>query len=557
MAFCTECGSKLPDDAIFCPNCGASMTAPCKNESSASEEVKTVDYSAPISDDSQNEAQSDATSFQTCGEYNGPTQENASVPVQETYVSPVQRNYASPFQGGYAPQPQAPYNPQNAYGYAPYHGGGVGVNTMPPKKKLSGGVIALIVIGAVILLACAICFIGYLFSQAQGPYVGYWESVLVDTGDGASEDFYGTSIVGAIDIQINSDGSAYLASAYDTEIEDATWEENDGAIVMSTSDEIYHFELDDGQLILSKNRETFYFEKADGDINHPTVPHGFFAGADNSTASNGVAGSGNVDNGDSYLSVIGSEEFTDVDGDTAIRVYYEYTNNFEDGYSQSAYNALIYDASQDGNQLQETYAANESSVENNSTYYIRQGLTIQCFVEFKYNPNGGSVDFNVYGNNDGESGGVVSSSYVPGSLPGAPAPYVITPVSDPRWTTTLEAEGALDSFYVAVKDAELVADANGNQAIRVYYEFTNNSDYSTSIGDELYIFTYQDGISLDYTNAASESETDTNYYTKVEPGSTITISCLFGLRNQTSSVEAEVEAHSDYSAVGQTYKITD
>ena len=554
MAFCTECGSKLPDDAVFCPNCGASMTASGKNDSSAFEEVKAVEYSAPVSVTFQNEAASDTTSFQTSGVFNEPPQGNVSIPSQGTYAPPVQNNYIPPFQGGYAPQPQTPYNPQNAYGYQP-QGGGVGVNTMPPKKKLSGGMIALIVIGSVILLAFAIYFAGYLYGQSQARAIlGYWESVSVDTGDGITDDYYGTSIVGALCVQINSDSSVYLASSTNEEIVDGTWKENDKGITITTSDDTYDFLLKNKQLILQKDGETFYFEKADGDINNPTIPRGYDS-EDGSELSSGIAGSGYVDNGDSYISVIGAEDITDVDGDDAIRVYYEYTNNYEGDYSSSAYNALGYDVSQDGNQLQETYAAYESSVVNNASYYIRQGLTIQCFVEFKYNRNGGSVDINIYGYSEGEGGGMVTATYTPGSLPGAPAPYVITPVSDPQWTMNLPAEGELDSFYVAVNDAELITDANGDQAIRVYYEFTNNSDHNTSIGDELYLFTYQDGISLDYTNAAQDSETDMNYYTEIAPGSKITVTCIFVLRNQTSPVEAEVEAYSAYAAVGQTYDI--
>lgn len=551
MAFCTECGSKLPDDAVFCPNCGASMTASGKNDSSASEEVNAVDFSAPVSGTFQNDTTSDTTSFQTSGVYNQPPQVNVSVPLQGTYVPPVQNNYVPPIQGGFAPQPQPPYNPQNAYGYQPQGG----AFAPPAKKKLSGGMIALISIGAVILLSLVIYFAGYLYGQSQARAIlGYWESVSVDTGDGITEDYYGTSIVGALCIQINSDNSVYLASSTNEEIVEGNWEENDKGITITTSDDTYDFVLKNKQLILHKDGETFFFEKANGDINNPTTTRGYDSGYD-SELSTGVAGSGYVDNGDSYISIIGAEDITDVDGDDAIRVYYEYTNNYEGDYSSSAYNALGYDVAQDGNQLQETYAAYESSVANNASYYIRQGLTIQCFVEFKYNRNGGSVDINIYGYSEGEDGGMVTATYSPGSLPGAPTPYVITPVSDPQWTTALPAEGNLDNFYVAVNDAELITDANGNQAIRIYYEFTNNSDYNTSIGDELYILTYQDGISLDYTNAAQDSETDMNYYTEIAPGSSITVTCIFVLRNQTSPVEAEVEAYSDYAAVGQTYDI--
>jgi|GEM_PF-1318769 len=569
MAFCTECGSKLPDDAVFCPNCGASMTASTKNERSSSsefpsEEIKAVDYSDTVI----GEVKPEPAAFATGGVYVAPTQGSYSPPVQSTYVPPVQNAYVPPvqgdfvppppYQGGYAAQPQNQYNQPNAYGFAPYQGG-VGVGAIPPKKNKTGMIVG-ICVGAVLLILLAIFLIGYFSGKAQGPYVGYWETTAVDTGTGdISEDYYGTSIVGAIDMQINSDGSAYLGSAYDTEIKDGEWEETDDGFVITTDTSSHNFEYKNDQLIMEKDGEYYYFEKADGDINNPTIPHGSLAGtdttSDGSTTSGNVTGSGYIGDSTFYISVIGSEDFTDIDGEPAIRIYYEFTNYDENTYSMSASDAVGYTATQDGSQLTETYTADDSSIAGNANYRIRQGLTMQCCTEFKYNPNGGSVDFNIYDSYYGESSGVVTASYVPGSLPGAPAAYVITPILNPQWSISLPTEGTLDSYYVSITDSEWVTDENGYQAIRIYYEFTNNSSNNICMNDALWVDSYQDGISLDYAYAPEESQSDADFYTEIAPGATIQTSCVFLIRNMTSPLESEVEADNEFAAVGQMFNV--
>ena len=564
MAFCTECGFKLPDDAVFCPNCGASMTASAKKAAAPSEAVpeqpSELNYSAPESANLQGEPKEDSPQFQTSGVYVAAApQMNPVPPATGTYAPPPAGSYTPappppPYQGGYAPLPQNQYQQPNAYGYAPYQGG-AGVNTMPPKKS-KGGLIAIIAVSAVVVIAVALILIFKPFGGS--PFVGYWESVAADTGDGViSEDYYGISIVGAIGIQINSDGSAYLANAYDTAVEEATWEKSDDGIVIITDDNESYMEKDGEQLVLSKDGEFVYFEKVDGDINHPTIPHGSLSGAegldveDTDSADTGIAGSGYIANSEFYISVTGAEDIIDVDGDPAIRIYYDFTNNYVDHYSLSAYDCVGYYATQDGSDLYETYY--DSTTVNNCMYNIRPGVTIQCWAEFKCDPYGGNIDFAIYGYDEGESAGVVYATYDPNNLPGAPMPYVVVPVMDPQWTSQLAYAGDLDDIYVEVQDAETVTDSNGYAAIRVYYQFTNNASYDTSFYNETYTFAYQDGISLETTYETVDSDTDVDYYTTISPGQTITVSCVYKLHNQTSPIEAEVESYSGYSAVGTTY----
>lgn len=588
MAFCTECGSKLPEDAVFCPNCGSSTKSAPASVINAPEELNTVpvapDNIMTADDAAVGEAGLEQGLSQASGVYTEPAPVTASASVYGTYTSPIQTTYAAPEQapyppyqgsytppqqnsyaapeqaayspyqgqGGYTPPQPNPYPAQNAYGYPPYPGAPAG---NPTARKSGNGKVAAIVISAVaVLLVIAALLIFKPFGRS--PYVGYWESVLVDVGDGVlSQDYYGTSVVGALGMQLNSDNSAYLASSADSDIIDATWEKTGDGITVTTDDEAFYFAYGDKRLSLSQDGEIYYFEKIKGhDINNPTIPYGSLAGNEVPLPGSSVAGSGTVGNGSFYIAVIGAEDFIDVDGDPAIRIYYDFTNNSVDGYSLSAWECLSYYAMQEGSYLTETYSSDEG-VASNASYRVRPGVTMQCCAEFKYDPYGGSVDFSIYGYYEDESGGTVAASYIPGNLPGAPAPYVIVPMTSPQWTLNIPAEASLDGFYVEVLDAELIDDYNGDPAIRVYYNFTNNSSYSTSLCSELYVYAYQDGVSLDFTYAPEDSETDMNYYNDIAPGTTITASCIFILRNETSPVEAEVEAYSDYTAVGQTYNI--
>ncbi|NLV86427.1 MAG: DUF5067 domain-containing protein, partial [Clostridiales bacterium] len=127
---------------------------------------------------------------------------------------------------------------------------------------------------------------------------------------------------------------------------------------------------------------------------------------------------------------------------------------------------------------------------------------------------------------------------------------------DPVWALSISSEGLLDGmYYVSVLNAELLDDADGNPAIRVYYDFKNNSEDTISFHSALYIRSYQDGISLSQSYLTNASETDENIYAEIASGETIRASAVFKLRNETSAVEANVEAYTSYAAVGQTYNI--
>ena len=494
MSFCSECGRQLPDTAIFCPNCGHRCA------------------STPYD------------SF-----YEEP-QDNSDLNIGCSASADTSTNFAQ-------------HSPQYGLNSSIYK------QTLEPPQKSDGSKAVVIVVSTffALIIIAAVLFIS--FSRGESPYIGYWVSHEVSYGgEWYSSEMYGKQIAGMFAVQIEEDGVISLSSDFIDNISTGTWEENKSGIVASFKDKDAYFVYDKSDKTLSLDYGDgvyIVFYRTEGSISDADI-------SDNPAVStNTISGSGTV--GSSYISVIGAEEFYDVDNNAALRVYYEFTNNSE--HEASANSSIECTAKQDGSSLSATYAWDDTDVFGNDKLYIRPGVTIQCCCEFKYDPKGGSIDFAVAPASDDKSGGSVTATYLPGELPGAPAPYVAETIDDPQWTYALPSEASIDDYYITVLQAELTTDYYSSPAIRIYYEFTNNSQSDCSLNDALFTIAYQDGIELKYTSELVGLLSDENYFTPISPGQTVSVSCVFILRNNSSPVEAEVESYSSYNAVGQTYKI--
>jgi len=521
MAFCTECGKELSDSASFCPNCGHKRFTPNAQDGTKASEQET---------------------------YAGPAQSTAedSAPVYGV-------------NGVYSTTP-----PSGDMGYKPYG----------QVEKQSSSKAAVIVIGIVVVLL-ALAVVLFINISKGKDFEGYWESDEVDTGAGFKDEFSGRDVEGMFGLQLNEDGTYKLLSAFDSDIKSGTWEESGGGIRLRGGGDSLKLSYKGGKLFLEQNGYTFSLERSDRSIDDPTLLAGIYVGNDEmendkdepvqpseppaspdapkNTPS--VSGGGTVSNGEFYISIVGAEEFEDLDEQPAIRIYYEYTNNFD--FSESPFNTLDWEATQDGKELDYAFCWENVEASDNEYVNVRPGYTLQCCKQYKYNPDGGTVDITFYGYSSGKSGGTVKASYVPGQLPGAPSPLKYEPITDPQWTKELDSEGYLDEgkCYVEVTDAELIEDSYGFDAIRVYYSFTNYGDEAASFYEATYPVAYQDGIGLVQSYAEISSDTDDRTTESVLPGKKAQVSCVFRLRNGSSAVEAEVEGVEYYYAVGQTYQI--
>ena len=236
------------------------------------------------------------------------------------------------------------------------------------------------------------------------------------------------------------------------------------------------------------------------------------------------------------VAILGAEAVTDTDDEPAIRVYYSFTNNSDELASASW--ALYNDAYERGYELDTTYVWSEDNVEEYGNYGrdIYPGVTILCERIYSCNPDDDIITFSLHNYDESD---VVSYDFSYSDLPGRPEPIELTDVEEPVVTVGLDSEGSLDDdqFYVAITGYELTEDYYSNPAIRVFYDFTNNSNEATSFWLESYWYTYQDGGELDTTWAYDETETDENADIDIEPGESISCSKLFALYNETDMVE--------------------
>lgn len=161
MAFCTNCGAKLADDAKFCTECGAKVeplpsepvTEPVTTPASASGAAPANDYTRPVSD-------------------------YTYTPPSNGYTyTPAGQNTAS--SGSYSPE-----IPRNTYSYDPAAASTGGTQpprpphdipggSQPQKRKMSFLPFLLIAIGVAALVFLLISFFGS-DSDADDPTYGVY-----------------------------------------------------------------------------------------------------------------------------------------------------------------------------------------------------------------------------------------------------------------------------------------------------------------------------------------------------------------------------------------------
>lgn len=240
------------------------------------------------------------------------------------------------------------------------------------------------------------------------------------------------------------------------------------------------------------------------------------------------------------IAVVGAELFTDTDDKDAIRIYWDFTNSSDE--TIYPYCDLSVQMEQEGFELNTTYAFYEDDVPEygNDVLDIRPGVSIRCISEYSCKAQGDIISFtlsNWYDEDD-----AVTVEFDPKNLPGRPEPELeIEAVPDPAWTEGMEQEGYIgDSAYVQIDAAEVVPGwEDGTEVIRVYFEFTNQSEEACSMWWASYYRAFQDGVELEETWADEEVAEDENMSVDVEPGESIYGSNCWLLRSD-SPVEIEV-----------------
>ena len=136
-------------------------------------------------------------------------------------------------------------------------------------------------------------------------------------------------------------------------------------------------------------------------------------------------------------------------------------------------------------------------------------------------------------------------------------------VSEPESSTPVEeepaatGEGALGDYYVKLTGVAVSTDYEGNPALIVNYDFTNNGAESAAAIWSINISVFQNGLELETAIMTSDDYDSGQSMREVQTGTTISCQDAFALEDTTSPVEVQVEEliSFDGEMIAQTYEI--
>lgn len=99
--------------------------------------------------------------------------------------------------------------------------------------------------------------------------------------------------------------------------------------------------------------------------------------------------------------------------------------------------------------------------------------------------------------------------------------------------------GTLGKYEVAIKDASLAKDYEGNPAMIVTFSFKNNSDKAQSFTTSIHDIAYQDGVQLSTGVVVQDNSPYEDSIKNVQPGTTLEVKQVYKLSNTSSPVQVE------------------
>lgn len=190
----------------------------------------------------------------------------------------------------------------------------------------------------------------------------------------------------------------------------------------------------------------------------------------------------------------GAELFTDRDGGTALRVYFDFLNSGDVSCSPSE--VLVFSADQDGSSLSWAHEASDTESASDLTRRLLPGVAGRFILQFKL-----VSDSEVCVTLADGYGHSISARYDPaGTLPGAPADALTwSGTAGETLTTELPASCTLYDLYdLTIVGGEVSDTADGGRIVTVRVDLTNNSDIPVDPAVNFLLHVYQDGKELTY-----------------------------------------------------------
>jgi hypothetical protein len=120
--------------------------------------------------------------------------------------------------------------------------------------------------------------------------------------------------------------------------------------------------------------------------------------------------------------------------------------------------------------------------------------------------------------------------------------------------------GSIGKYDVSILDHKISKDYKGNPAVIVTYEWTNNSDETTSFMFAVDASVFQSGIECETAIVTSGDDYDSELsMTDIKPGATLTVQDAYVLRDTANPIDVEVTELFSFMKnppmVKQTFKI--
>lgn len=222
------------------------------------------------------------------------------------------------------------------------------------------------------------------------------------------------------------------------------------------------------------------------------------------------------------IEVVGADWLKSEDITAVLCIWYDYTNLTGDYLSPYAFAAEV---QQDGKTYEEYEVPldEEDKVDETGSRYmqIQPGTSNRSVHFFEADPSGGKITYTV---TDAATNTVlIKETFDPKALPGRPEKsYVPEEIPNVTLPDSVPAKGVYEEDYqLEIKTLETVSEENtSEEMIRVWFEFTNNSDSAISPYMVLYLRAIQDGMSLNPGwSSLNDSDLD-KIYKEVKAGAT-------------------------------------
>lgn len=275
-------------------------------------------------------------------------------------------------------------------------------------------------------------------------------------------------------------------------------------------------------------------------LNYTEPPQITFTPAENNTL-NGIE-----------IEFIGAELTQDADFNNALRVYVQATNISDE--TKSVHSVLGFQAMQGDVSLNNAVPISFLRYDGVANLFIRPDTSVRCTEVITLSNLDEQVTVSYHDLLDIDSTVSIAHTFDLKNLPERPEAFFVDLVEEPKWTEGLLTAGAIGSFDVAILDCELITLMEGNEGIRVYVEFKNNSENTVTFSDELTMTLFQDNVSLKSDYSMDDVEEDMNMSLEVAPSSSIVLSGVYELTSE-SPVEVEISSYWAEGKIGGIYRI--